>query len=50
MTASTTGDLISGAITSFGGEALVLLGGVLGIGVGLLVFYFGWRKVRGVAK
>lgn len=50
MSASGTQALITGAATDFGTSALVVLGSVLAIGVGLLVFYFGWRKVRGAAR
>jgi len=50
MTASATRALITDSATSFGTEALLVLGAVIAIGVGLLVFYFGWRKLRGVAK
>jgi len=50
MTASATQALVTGAATDFGASALVILGSVIGIGVGLLVFYFGWRKVRGAAR
>lgn len=50
MSASGTQALITGAATDFGASALVVLGSVLAIGVGLLVFYFGWRKVKGAAR
>jgi len=50
MTASATQALITDAASDFGAAGLVVLGAVLTIGVGLLVFYFGWRKVRGAAK
>jgi len=50
MTTSATQALVTGAVTDFGTQGLVILGAVLGIGVGLMVFYFGWRKLRGSAK
>jgi len=50
MTASGTQALITGAATDFGEAGLVILGSVLAIGVGLLVFYFGWRKVKGATR
>jgi uncharacterized membrane protein len=50
MSASATQALITQSATDFGASALVILGAVLTIGVGLLVFYFGWRKVRGSAR
>jgi len=50
MTASSSVSLITDAITDFGGSALVVLGAIIVLGVGFLVFYWGWRKVRGAAK
>jgi len=47
MDASSTQALITGAVSSFGGAGLVILGAVIGIAVGLLVFRFGWKKLRG---
>jgi len=49
MTASTTTSLITDSIADFGTAGLVILGGVVGIAVALLVFRFGWRKLRGAA-
>lgn len=49
MTASTT-ELITDAVTSFSTSALVVLAAVIALAVGLLVFRWGWRKVRGAAK
>jgi len=49
MSASTTQDLIIGSITDFGSAGLVILGAVVGIAVALLVFRFGWKKLRGAA-
>jgi len=49
MDASSTQALITGAITDFGGAGLVILGAVVGIAVALLVFRFGWKKLRGAA-
>jgi len=48
--ATGTTDLIVDAGATFTTQGLVVLGVVIGIGVGLLVFYFGWRKLRGVAR
>jgi len=49
MTASSTQALIISAVSDFGGAGLVVLGAVIGIAVGLLVFRFGWKKLRGAA-
>lgn len=49
MSASSTQSLITDAITDFSGAGLVILGAVIGIAVALLVFRFGWRKLRGAA-
>jgi hypothetical protein len=46
MTATATQGLITGALTDFGGAVLVILTAVLVIGVGYLVFRFGWSKVK----
>ena len=46
MSASATQALITSSATDFGASALVILGAVLTIGVGLLVFYFGWKKLK----
>jgi len=45
MTPSATRALITDSATSFGTEALLVLGAVIAIGVGLLVFYFGWKTL-----
>lgn len=50
MNASTTQALITTAISDFGGAMLVVLGAVLVVGVGFLVFRVGWRKVKGSHK
>jgi len=50
MSTSSATTLITGAATDFGTAALVVLGAVLVIGVGLLIFRWGWRKVRGSAR
>jgi len=47
MTASSTQALITDAISDFGGAMLVVLGAVIVVGVGFLVFRIGWRKVKG---
>jgi len=42
--------LITTAIGDFGTTALVVLTAIIAVGVGLLVFRWGWRKIRGVAR
>jgi len=49
MTASSTSELIVDSISSFGGEAFVVLTAIIGIGIGFLVFYWGWRHVKRIA-
>jgi len=48
--ASGTRALITDAAADFTTEALLILGATIAIGVGMVVFYFGWRKLRGVAR
>jgi len=50
MTASSTLALITGAFTDYGSVVLTILGAVIGIGLGMLVFRFGWKKIRGSVK
>jgi len=50
MDATSTLALITGSFTTYGNAVLVVLGAVLTIGLGYLVFRFGWRKVRGSVK
>jgi len=49
MTAAAAHGLITGGITDFGGATLIILTAVLSLVVGLLVFRWGWRKIRGAA-
>jgi uncharacterized membrane-anchored protein YhcB (DUF1043 family) len=49
MNASTTEALITDGIADFSTTGLVILGAIIGVAVGLLVFRWGWRKLRGVA-
>jgi len=50
VNASTSQDLIISSTTDFGVAALAVLGAVIVVAVGLLVFRFGWRKLRGAAR
>ena len=47
MSTSTVTALITDSATDFGTALLTILGAVLVIGVGMLVFRVGWRKVKG---
>jgi len=42
--------LITGAFTDYGTAVLTILGAVITIGLGYLVFRFGWRKVKGSVR
>jgi len=50
MNATTTGALILDAVGDFGTAMLGILGAVIVVGVGFLVFRVGWRKVKGSHK
>jgi len=50
MTASSTQALITDAISDFGGAMIVILGAVIAVGVGFLVFRIGWRKAKSSHK
>lgn len=50
MSTSTALALITTAATDFGTALLAILGAVIVIGVGMLVFRVGWRKVKGSHK
>jgi len=50
MDYSAAQSLITGSVTSFGSAAIVVLTAIIAVAVGLLVFRWGWRKIRGVAK
>lgn len=50
MDATSTGALVTGAISTFGTEGLAILTSVIGIAVALLIFRWGWRKLHHVAK
>jgi len=50
MSTTTALALITGAAGDFGTALLAILGAVITIGVGVLVFKVGWRKVKGSHK
>ena len=46
MNATATQALITGAVTDFGLAALAVITATIALGVGYLVFRFGWSKVK----
>jgi len=50
LTAASTTALVQTGFTDFSTAALTILGFVIAIAVGLLVFYWGWRKIRHSAR
>ena len=46
MDATDTGTLITGAFTTFGTQALLVLTALVGIGIAFYVFRWGWNVVR----
>jgi len=50
MSTSSATTLITDSLGNFGTAALAILTAIIAVGVGLLVFRWGWRKVRGVAR
>lgn len=50
MTPTILAALITSSIASFGASGLIILTSVVGIAVALLVFRFGWHKLRGASK
>jgi len=46
MNATATQALITDGLTTFGSSVLVILGAVLVIGIGYLVFRFGWGRIK----
>jgi len=50
MTPAAMGTLITGAFTTFGGQALIVLTALVAIGIAFYVFRWGWRKVKGSHK
>jgi len=49
IASSTAAVLIGSTLGGFGLSALAILAAIIGLGLGLLVFRWGWRKIRGVA-
>lgn len=50
MSASATQAIITGAATDYGAALLVIFAAVIGIGLGVLVFNYGWRRVKGSTR
>lgn len=50
MTATSGTTIVTDAVTAFGTQAIVVLGATVAVATGLLVFYFGWKKLRGAAR
>lgn len=50
MDAAAAQALILDNITDFGLSALAVLGGVIVIGVGFLVFKMGWAKLKSIGR
>lgn len=50
MNASSTLALITSGFQDFGTAVLAIVGLVLTLGIGYLVFKVGWRKIRGAVK
>jgi len=46
LATSTATTLITGAITDTGAAMLTILGVMLGVAVGYLIFKFGWRRTK----
>jgi len=50
MSTSSATTLITGAVTDFGTAVLAILTATLVIGLGYLVFRFGWRKTKSALR
>jgi len=46
MSATTTTALITGTVADYGVALIAILTAVIGIGLAMLVFRFGWSKVK----
>lgn len=46
MNANATQTIILGALADFGGAVLIIIGAVLAVGVGYLVFRIGWTSTK----
>jgi len=50
MSSSSATSLITSTISDFGGAVLTIVTAALVLGLGYLVFKFGWRKTKGALK
>jgi len=50
MSSTTALALFTSVIGDYGTALLAILTAVVGIGLGMLVFRFGWRKVKGSTR
>jgi len=50
MSTTSATTLITGSVTDVGTAMLAILGAILIVGVGYLVFKFGWKRVKGVVR
>jgi len=50
MSATSSLALITGAVADYGIALIAILTAVIGVGLGMLVFRFGWRKVKGSTR
>lgn len=46
FTATSSTALITGTLSTFGIQLLIILGGIISIALGYLIFRFGWSKVK----
>lgn len=46
MNATSTLPLVTNAFVSFGTDLTLILGIFIGIGIGYLIFVWGWKKIR----
>lgn len=50
MSTTSATTLITGAIADFGTAVVAILGAVIVVGLGYLVFRFGWKKTKSALK
>jgi len=50
MSASTSLALITSTVADYGTALIAILTAVIGVGLGMLVFRFGWGKVKGSTR
>jgi len=50
MSTSSATSLITGAVTDFGTAVLTIVTATLVVGLGYLVYRFGWKKTKGALR